>query len=159
MLAHVQFDVHQDPFCKAPFLQSYFPAGWPPDLTCTCSYFSMSVRLFCHTFLKVQIVQNSLRNSTTIWYISHSSQFYIICKLAEGAPCPIIQIISGEFKQYFSQYSTRRYSTIDWPSAGLCATGDNPLRLVTQPAFKLSHCPLPRPCLSVYLWGCYWTRF
>lgn len=86
----------------APFLQSCFPGGWPPALTGTWSYFSVGARPFCHTFLEVQIVQVFLKDSTTIWSISHSSQFYIICKLAESAPCPTIQIITGEFKQYFS---------------------------------------------------------
>ena len=33
-------------------------------------------------------------SSTPIWYISHSSQFRIISKLAEGALCPIIRIIN-----------------------------------------------------------------
>lgn len=85
----------------APFLQSCFPTGWPSDLTSTCSYFSMSVRPFCHTFLKVQIDQDSLKNSTTMWYISHSSQFYIICKLAEGASCPTSRSLMESLSSIF----------------------------------------------------------
>ncbi|KAK4824703.1 hypothetical protein QYF61_017929 [Mycteria americana] len=48
----------------------------------------------------LQPVKVPLNGSTTIWHISHSFQSCIICKLVEGAPCPIILIINEDVEQY-----------------------------------------------------------
>ncbi|KAJ7419858.1 glycoprotein xg [Willisornis vidua] len=44
----------------------------------------------------LQDVQVPLNGSTDTWCISHSYQFYIICKLVEGAHDFIIQVINEE---------------------------------------------------------------
>lgn len=41
-----------------------------------------------------QLVEVPLNDYTPIWCINYSSQFCIICKLAGGVLCPIIQIIT-----------------------------------------------------------------
>lgn len=48
--------------------------------------------------LPLQPLQVSLAGSTGLWHISHSSQFWVICKLAEGTLCPISQIINEDIK-------------------------------------------------------------
>lgn len=40
----------------------------------------------------------------------------IICKLAEGVLCPIIQGINEAVKQYSPQYQPLGRTTKDWPS-------------------------------------------
>lgn len=45
--------------------------------------------LLAHFSIKVP-----LKGSTTIWYVSHSSQFGVIWKLVEGELCPILQVHS-----------------------------------------------------------------
>ena len=42
--------------------------------------------------------------STSVWSISHSFQFCIMYKLAEGAVCPNIQVINEEVKQCWPHY-------------------------------------------------------
>ena len=44
-----------------------------------------------------------IKGSTT-WSISYSSQFYVMCKLAEGTLCPIIQIFNDDVEQDWTQY-------------------------------------------------------
>ncbi|KAK4826285.1 hypothetical protein QYF61_007132 [Mycteria americana] len=53
----------------------------------------------------LQPVQVPLDGSTTLWHISHSPQFCVICKRAEGTLCPIIQIINEDVKQDCTRYS------------------------------------------------------
>jgi len=48
--------------------------------------------------LFLQHVEVPLDDSTPIWYTSHSSQFCIICELAEGMLCPIIKVITESLK-------------------------------------------------------------
>jgi len=44
----------------------------------------------------LQLVNVCLSGSMSIWYTNYSSQFCIICKLAEGVLCLIVQVISEE---------------------------------------------------------------
>ena len=46
----------------------------------------------------LQPVKVPLDSSMTLWLISHSSPFCVICKLAQGALCPIVQVINEEVK-------------------------------------------------------------
>jgi len=46
--------------------------------------------------LFLQPVMVFLHGSMTPWHISRLSQFYVICKLAEGTLCPIIQIVNED---------------------------------------------------------------
>lgn len=43
-------------------------------------------------------------SSSTLWYIIHSSQFCVICKLAEAMLFPIIQFVNEGVKQEWTQY-------------------------------------------------------
>lgn len=47
----------------------------------------------------LNLVKDSLNGSTAMWYIIHSIQFCILCKLAEAALCHIIQIINEDIEQ------------------------------------------------------------
>ena len=75
----------------------------------------------------VQPAEVPLDGSTTLWCISHFSQFCIISELAEGMLCPIIQIVNEDVKQCWCRYWLWGYTTNNWPPAGLCATGHHPL--------------------------------
>ena len=50
-----------------------------------------------------QSVEVSLDNSMMLWYISHSSHFCVIIKLAEGTLCPVTQIINGDIELDWTQ--------------------------------------------------------
>ncbi|GAB0180351.1 mitochondrial enolase superfamily member 1 [Grus japonensis] len=65
--------------------------------------------VFCNQREEREDVRNSadtkpikvpLDNNMTLWCISHSPESGVICKLAEGTLCPIIQIINGDVEQY-----------------------------------------------------------
>lgn len=83
--------------------------------------------------------------STLLWYVSHSSQFCIICKHAEGAFCPIVQVISEDVKQYWPQYRPLGQTTSDRPPAGLCVSDHNPL---SQQFSQFSTLSCPTYCQS-----------
>ena len=48
--------------------------------------------------------------SMTIWSINLSSQFHVVCKLAEGALGPIIQAINEDGKQFWIPVLTLGYT-------------------------------------------------
>lgn len=52
----------------------------------------------------LQIVKILLNGNTVLWCISHFSQFFIFCELAEGALHHIIHVIIQDFQQYWPQY-------------------------------------------------------
>jgi len=52
----------------------------------------------------LQPVQVSLNGSTAFQRISYSSQFCVISKLAEGTPCPFIQVIDEHVDQDWVKY-------------------------------------------------------
>ena len=105
LLAHGQLGVDQEPpilVCKAasqpvhpqPLLvRGVIPPSSLQDLHCPSIALSPRHRTPVGSFL--QPAEVLLNGSTTMWCIKHSSQFYIICKFAEGAFCCIGQIISG----------------------------------------------------------------
>ncbi|KAK4825789.1 hypothetical protein QYF61_002373 [Mycteria americana] len=51
----------------------------------------------------LQPVEVPLGGSTTFWYISHSSQVDVTCKLAKGTHCPIIQIVKEDIEQDWTE--------------------------------------------------------
>ncbi|PKU42183.1 neuronal acetylcholine receptor subunit alpha-4 [Limosa lapponica baueri] len=53
------------------------------------------------TFWPVHV---SLYGSKAFWCVSHSSQFCIISKVAEGTLCPLIQVIDEYIEQDLIQY-------------------------------------------------------
>ncbi|GAB0186707.1 ectonucleotide pyrophosphatase/phosphodiesterase family member 3 [Grus japonensis] len=62
----------------------------------------------------LQPVEVPLDGSMTLWHISHSSQFGVISRLAEGTLCPIMQIINEDVELYWTQYSPLGYTTSDY---------------------------------------------
>lgn len=89
--------------------------------------------------LILQSVQFPVNGSTTSSCTCHSSQFGIICELAEGTLCHSIQVINEEIKQYWPSYQPLWYTTSDSPPTGLFSTDHNPLGLTVQPVFKPPH--------------------
>ncbi|KAK4823584.1 hypothetical protein QYF61_003770, partial [Mycteria americana] len=78
-----------------------------------------------------------LNGSTITWYISHSSQFRMVCKLAGGALSPIIQIFIKDVKQYWPYYQSLGYTTRDLLPTGLCTADHNPICPADQPVLNL----------------------
>ena len=96
LLAHGQIDVHNEP--NPSF--SYQPADpecvlVPGEALPLVELHEVSVN---PVLLPVEVI---LDVSTILWHISHSSQFGVICKLAEGTLCFLIQIIN---EQDWTQY-------------------------------------------------------
>lgn len=57
--------------------------------------------LLAHFFEPVEVL---LDGSRTLWCISLSSRYCVICKLATGALYPTIQVIYEDFEQDWTQY-------------------------------------------------------
>ena len=99
LLPHVQLVVHQDTqvlFCKAAF-----QLGDPQSILVLMVQDFPLLHVGHHEvpvspFL--QPVDVCLHGSTTLWCISHSCQFGVICRLAEGTLCPVIQIVNDIVK-------------------------------------------------------------
>ncbi|KAK4827979.1 hypothetical protein QYF61_022681 [Mycteria americana] len=82
---------------EGPFLPSCFAAGWsqhvlvhgvvPRQVQNLAFSFTEVHKVPVSSFL--QPVQVPLDGSTPLWPVTHSSQFCVICKLAEGTLCPI----------------------------------------------------------------------
>lgn len=95
----------------SPSQQSCFKASHPPVCTGAWSNFSLNAGCdICLVKLQeiplcplVQPVEVPLDINITTWCTSCSSQFCIICELAEGALCPIVQVINEDVRQYFLQ--------------------------------------------------------
>lgn len=65
-----------------------------------------------HTTIPSQVSQVAdipLNVSIAIWFVKHSSQFCIF----EGAPCPVVQVISEDVKTYFPQRQPLEYTISD----------------------------------------------
>ena len=52
----------------------------------------------------LQPVQIPLDGSTATWCISRSSQYCVICKLAEVVLCPIVQVVNKDVRHYWPQF-------------------------------------------------------
>lgn len=85
-------------------LPSCFPAGWPQCIL-VHGIVPYHVQDFSFPFVDIckvsasplsQPVQVPLNGNTTFWCISHSSQFCISCKFAEGALYPIVHVINED---------------------------------------------------------------
>jgi len=69
----------------------------------------------------LQLVKVPLNGGTTIWYISHSSQFCIICEHAHDVLFPIVQMVNENIEQDWPQYQPLAYTATDWPPTRFCA--------------------------------------
>lgn len=84
LLAHVQ------PESLGPFIQGCFPAGQPAACTGVWGYSTLGAGLTTPVGLLLQTCRVLLDGNTTIWCVSHSSQFCISCKIAKGVLCPFV---------------------------------------------------------------------
>lgn len=110
-----------------PFLLNCFPVWWP--LTCTDAF--PLVQGFALLFGKLRKAPVSpillpdvpLDGSTTLWSVSHSCQFCVICKLLQ-VTVPIIQIINEEAEQGGTQHWPLEYTPVTQPNwTSCCWTG------------------------------------
>lgn len=101
------------PGAPGPLLQSCFPAKHHP--ACTGDYLGFlpppgQVSAFSFALLQdilagqdLQPLDVPLNGSTIIW-CTKQSYFCYTCKSAEGLPCPAIQVVTEDVKQYWPQY-------------------------------------------------------
>ncbi|PKU36748.1 rna-directed dna polymerase from mobile element jockey- hypothetical protein [Limosa lapponica baueri] len=79
----------------------------------------------------LQPVQTPLDSSTATCCISQSSQFCVICKLAESVLYTIVQVINKDVKDWPPVLTTS-----DLLCSTLCATARNSFGLAIQPAIS-----------------------
>ena len=108
----LMFNFWCPPGPQGPFLPSCFPAGCPHH-TLVHGVVLPQVQDLAFPLVELQEVPVSLflpplpmplNGSTTACCINHYSQFCIICRLAEGTLCPIVQVIYEDVKQCQSYY-------------------------------------------------------
>lgn len=133
-------------FTMLVFQQSCFPAIRTQAWTGAWGYSAAGIGNFVEVHNApispfLHPVEVPLNGSTAIWCISRFSLFCIICRLPEGALCPIIQGINEDVKLYWSQYQPLGYSSSDLSPAGLSATDHNPLCLTGQSVHHTLHLP------------------
>lgn len=75
----------------------------------------------------LQVTTIPLNVSISMLFTNHSPQFFIIYKLAEGALCPVVQVITEHNEMYWPQYQPLEYPTSAWASSGLHDPDHNPL--------------------------------
>ena len=101
-MAHSQLGVHQDPWSfPTKLLASLLPLACPHAWDLVFLFVELYEALVSPFLQPLEI---PLIVIMPTWCISHSSQFSIICKLAEGALCPIIQITDKDVKTYWPSY-------------------------------------------------------
>lgn len=138
LLAHLQV-VHQNPqvlFCKAAFQlissQPVLVQGVVPPQGLDLAFAFVDLHdVPISPFL--QPTQVPLNGSTTAWCIGHSSQFCVICQLAECGLWPIVQVINGDAKPYWPQNQLLGHTNSSWLPVELHATDHTPLSPAGQP--------------------------
>ena len=86
-----------------------------------------------------------LDGSMTLWYISHSSQFGMNCKPAEGTFYPITQISNEDVKQGWTRYQPLGYTASHRPTTRLRTTDDHSRGTAIQSVFSPPHHLLIQP--------------
>lgn len=100
---HGQLPAHQDPLSKSTF-QVFIPQhiqlpGFIPSQMQEFIFPSVELHEI-HVSPFIQPVKVPLKGSTTLWCVSHSSQFHIIYELAVSALCPSLWVINEDVEQY-----------------------------------------------------------
>ena len=143
LLAHVQPGFHQDLqvlFCEAAFQMCVFQhtsvhqVVLPHVQEFTLPLVGLREIPF-GPFL--QPVEGLLEGSTTLRHISQSSQFDVVCKLAESTLCPIIQTFNEDVEQDWTQYLSLGHTTSHWPPTRLRAADQHHLGQAIQPDFNV----------------------
>lgn len=118
----ISLDLLANLFLMKPRKSSYyscFSAHWPHSFYGYLQFYAFlwlgislfwSSRGFCERVSPV----------TNIWYSSHSFQFPIMCKLAEEALCPTVQLSYEDVKHFWPQYQSPVYTSV-WLIIGLSA--------------------------------------
>ena len=155
LLTHIQLGVHQVLFCKAAF-----HLGGPQHIL-VCEVVLPQVQDFTLPLVEfhevlvslfLQPVKVPLDGTTTLRCISHSFQFCVIYKFAEGTLCPIIQNINEDVKQDQTPYWPLGYTTSYWPPTRPCATDHHPLGPAFQPVFNPPHRLLIQPTYQQFIY-------
>ena len=152
-LAHILPGAHWDrqgPFCKAALqlvrlLSVWVPGVIPPQVQDLVLLLAELHEVPGSPFL--QLAEVPLVGSTTLWHISHSSQFCVLSKLAQGTLCCDIQIINADDKQDWIQHGPLGYNPCHWPPDRLCTTGHHDLDPFVQPVFNPAHRLIIKPTL------------
>ncbi|KAK4831796.1 hypothetical protein QYF61_019226 [Mycteria americana] len=110
-LAHAQLGVHQD---HHRAFSAKMLSTWSPSSIYRCMSLLLPTRRASYTSLvelheaplspSLQPVEVPLDASMTRWYISYSSHFGVICKLAKGTLCPITRIINEDVEEDWTQH-------------------------------------------------------
>lgn len=69
----------------------------------------------------------SSRDTQTLWCLSRSSQLRVTCKPAEGALCPLSQLLHEAVDQDWHQHGPSGCSAHYWPPTWLCCTDPHPV--------------------------------
>lgn len=142
--------VHQNP--QVHFYRAAFQLGEPPCVSVhqvvpsQVQDFAFSLVEPCEVFVSpfLQPVEVPANGRTNIWCI--------ICKLAEGCPCPSpISLVNGTGLAV----NPWTHTISDWPPAGLHLADRNTLGPPVQPVFSPPYCSsvLYFVCLSVSVTG------
>jgi len=133
--------VHQDPqvlLCRAVFQ----PVG--PQHVLIPRIIPSQVQEFAFSLVELEIPLgpffSMLNGSTAIWFISHSSQFFLLSANLLMKLYPVIQVVSEGFEQYWPQYQPLGYNASVLPPSGLGAADHKPQGPDVHPLFN--HCLL-----------------
>ncbi|KAK4816629.1 hypothetical protein QYF61_019328 [Mycteria americana] len=139
LLAHIQAAVNQHPqvlLCQAAF-QPLFPKPVALHGVVVAQLQDLALGLVKpHTIdlgPSIQPVQVPLQSLPTLQQINTPAQLGVICKLAEGALDPFVQIIDKDIKQNWPQHRALGNTTCDWPPTGVNSIHHHSLGPAIQP--------------------------
>ncbi|KAK4810572.1 hypothetical protein QYF61_004535 [Mycteria americana] len=139
LLAHIQAAVHQHPqvlLCQAAF-QSLFPKPVALHGVAVAQVQDLALSLVePHTVdlgPSIQPVQVPLQTLPTLQQINTPTQLGVICKHAEGAFDPFVQIIDKDIKQNWPQHRALGNTVCDRPPTGVNFIHHHSLGPAVQP--------------------------
>ncbi|KAK4807192.1 hypothetical protein QYF61_024312 [Mycteria americana] len=139
LLAHIQPAVNQHPqvlFCRAAF-QPLFPKPVALHGVAVAQVQDLALGLVKpHTIdlgPSIQPVQVPLQSLPPLKQINTPTQLGVICKLAEGALDPFVQIIDKDIKQNWPQHRALGNTACERPPTGVNSIHHHSLGLAMQP--------------------------
>ncbi|KAK4815335.1 hypothetical protein QYF61_000167 [Mycteria americana] len=139
LLAHIQAAVNQHPqvlFHRAAF-QPLFPKPVALHGVAVAQVQDLALGLVKpHTIgpsPSIQPVQIPLQSLPTLQQINTPAQLGVVCKLAEGALDPFVQIIDKDIKQNWPQHRALGNTACDRPPTGVNSIHHHSLGLAIQP--------------------------
>lgn len=67
---------------------------------------------------------------------------HCVCRLAEGALCPVTQVINKNAQEHCSRCEALGSISSEWPPGGLCGADEKPVSWAAEPVFSSPLCPL-----------------